>query len=850
MRDLEAYRRKRDPARTPEPFGDERGGAPARAGGAGRFVVQQHAARRLHYDLRLEVGGVLASWAVPKGPTLDPRERRLAVRTEDHPLAYADFEGVIPAGNYGAGAMIVWDTGVYRTADGSDPAAGIEAGKLDLLLTGQKLRGRFALVRTRGAAGRDWLLLRKGSPPEDGRDPVRDAPASVLSGLRVEELRDGVTRDGEVAERLRALDAPRRALDREALRPMLASTADAPFSRPGWLFEVKYDGVRTLAVKETGGAVRLLARTGGDRSRLYPEIARAVARLPLASFAIDGEIVALDERGRSSFERVQRRFTQTDAAAIARAQREVPVAYQAFDLLGALGCDVRGLPLARRKELLAGFVPALGVVRFSDHVEGDGQRLFEAAAAHGLEGVIAKRADSRYESGRRSKHWLKVKAPRTSPFLVAGWTRGQGSRERLGALLLAAWRDGELCYAGSAGSGLDEGTIGALLPRLESLRLPQPPCAGVPDPPPRGARWCRPEIVCEVRFSETTSAGLLRQPVFTGLRPELGAADLRPPEESAPAPRAAAPDPAPASGEPLALTRLDKIFWPVEGYTKGDLLAYYEAVWPWLAPYLRDRPLVLTRYPDGIEGKSFYQQNAPDFTPAWVGRETLDGTDFYVCNDLRSLLYVVNSGAIPLHVWSARRQHPDRPDWLVIDLDPKGAPFADVVAIARHIHALLDELGAPHFAKTSGQDGLHVLIPLGARLDHEHTRALAEVLARVVCAELPELATIARPVAARGGKVYVDWLQNGRGKLIAAPLSVRPRPGAPVSMPLAWSRVTRRLDPARYTIRSAPALLERDGDPCRDVLGAPIDVRRVLAALEARMVAAARREPAKPRRGR
>jgi bifunctional non-homologous end joining protein LigD len=837
MRDLEAYRRKRDPARTPEPFGDGRQGAAPRAGAARRFVVQQHAARRLHYDLRLEIGGALVSWAVPKGPTLDPKEKRLAVRTEDHPLEYADFEGVIPAGNYGAGAMIVWDTGVYRCLDGATPEAGLAAGKLDLLLEGQKLRGRFALVRTRGAEGRDWLLLRKGAAPRKARDLLAELPASALSGLTVEELRSGVTRDAEVAKALRKLRAPERALGRDALRPMLAATADAPFSRAGWLFELKYDGVRTLARKD-GGEVKLFARTGGDRSRLYPEIARAVARLPLARFAIDGEIVAPDADGRSSFERVQQRFTQRDPAAIARALAEVPVVYQVFDLLGALGCDTRGLPLARRKELLARFVPALGVVRFSDHVEGDGRRLFEAAAEHGLEGVVAKRADSRYESGRRSKSWQKLKVPRAAPLAVVGWTAGKGSRARLGALLLAWQRSGRWRYAGSAGSGLGEKTIDALLPRLEALRVAKPPCAGVPDPPPRGARWARPEIVCEVRFTEVTSAGLLRHPVFAGLKSDVPLEACRAPGARAEA--AADPDPPAekareAPPEKLALTRLEKVFWPVEGYTKGDLLAYYEAVWPWLAPYLHDRPVVLTRYPDGIEGKSFYQKNAPEFTPAWVQRKEIEGTDYFLCNDLRSLLYVVNSGAIPLHVWSARWQKLERPDWLILDLDPKGAPFEHVVRIARHVHGLLAELGAPHFAKTSGQDGLHVLVPLGARLDHEHAKALAEVLARVVCAELPEIATIARPLAARGGKVYVDWLQNGRGKLIAAPLSVRPRPGAPVSMPLPWEKVTRRLDPARFTIRSAPALLRRGGDPCREVLSTAIDVPRVLAALGARL---------------
>jgi bifunctional non-homologous end joining protein LigD len=840
MRDLKDYRAKRDPARTPEPFGDEPSSPGPRAGAPRRFVVQQHAARRLHHDLRLEIDGVLVSWAVPKGPTLDPRERRLAVRTEDHPLEYAQFEGVIPEGNYGAGAMIVWDEGTYRTVDGSAPAAGLEAGKLDLAFEGHKLRGRFALVRTRGASGKDWLLLRKGTAPADGGDVVREQPASVLSGLTVEEVRAGTTRDAELEAELRRLRAPQRALDRDALRPMLATAGDAPFSRAGWLFELKYDGVRIVAVKD-GGAVRLLARSGGDRAQLYPEVARAVGRLPLSRFAIDGEIAALDARGRSSFERIAHRFTQNDLAAIARAEVEVPVVYYAFDLLGAQGFDTRGLALEQRKQLLARFVPRAGVVTFVDHVTGHGERLFAAAVAHELEGVIAKRADSRYESGRRSRSWLKLKAPRTATLAIAGWRAGRGSRARMGALLLAWRRGDEWVYAGSVGSGLDEATIDTVLPRLEASRLAKAPCVGVPDPPPGGARWARPELACEVRFTELTSAGLLRQPVFVGLRAELRVEDCGPLAPLA-GPRSAvapppAPDPAAAPTPEPKLTRLDKVFWPGEGYTKGDLLAYYEAVWPWLAPYLRDRPVVLTRYPDGIEGKSFFQKNAPDFTPAWVQRVRIDDTDYFLCNDLRTLLYVINSGAIPLHVWSARARSIERPDWLVLDLDPKGAPFADVVRLARHIHALLDELGAPNFAKSSGQDGLHVLVPLGAGLDHAHARALAEVLARVVCAELPEIATVVRPVAARGGKVYVDFLQNGRGKLIAGPLSVRPRAGAPVSMPLAWSRVTRRLDPARFTLRTVPGLLRRGGDPCASVLTGRIEVARVLAALEARLAA-------------
>ncbi len=840
MRDLRRYREKREPGRTPEPFGEERA-APLLSASAPRdFVVQQHAARQLHFDLRLEIEGALVSWAVPKGPSLDPRERRLAVRTEDHPLEYADFEGVIPAGNYGAGAMIVWDRGIWQTADGSSPAEGLERGKLDLLLAGHKLRGRFALVRTRAEGGRSWLLLRKGArPPGDEPDLVQAAPASVLSGLTVAELRLGVSRDGELREELRRLRAPRFEGDPRRLRPMLAAGGGEPFSRAGWLFELKYDGVRVLASKPARGGVWIQARGGADRTATWPEVARALAHLPASDFLLDGEIAALDERGRSSFERLQRRFTQTDPAAVDRLRREVPVVLYAFDLLAALGRDLRGLPLARRKELLARLAPRLGVVRFADHVEGDGEALFAAAREHGLEGVVAKDASSRYEAGRRSPRWRKLKVPRQAALAIVGFVPGGGSARGLGSLLLAWRRGGALVYAGSVGSGLDAATAEGLRPRLLAAPAPEPPCAGLPEPLPRGAVLAEPELVCEVRFTEVTSAGLLRQPVFLGLRGDRRAADCLAPEAPGPArdeaPAAAAAPPGAAAPAGLALTRLGKVFWPVEGYTKGDLLAYYEAVWPWLAPYLRDRPLVLARYPDGIEGKSFYQKNAPEFTPDWALRESIDGTDYFLCNDLRTLLYVVNSGAIPLHVWSARRGALDRPDWLVLDLDPKEAPFPKVVRVARQLHGLLEALSAPHFVKTSGQDGLHVLLPLGGRLDHGEARQLAEALARVVCAEEPELATIARPLAARGQRVYIDTLQNGRGKLIAAPLSARPRPGAPVSMPLSWRQVTARLAPGRFTIRTALRELRRRGDPLRGVLGEPVDVEALLAALLRRL---------------
>lgn len=848
MSDLRTYRQKRDPTRTPEPFGGNEDPIPAPRGPLG-FVVQQHGARRLHWDLRLEIDGVLASWAIPRGPSLDPTDRRLAVRTEDHPMEYADFEGVIPAGNYGAGAMIVWDRGRYEIVDGQSPSEGLASGKIDLLLAGEKLRGRFALVRTKGEDGKQWLLLYKGRASEDG--PIIEvAPASVLSGLTVEELDAGVRRDDDVLALATAAGAPKRPLDVSRLRPMLAKSATQPFSDPDWIFELKYDGARVLAGRKRE-AVRLVARSGRDVTEIYPEITRAIAHLPLSDFVLDGEVAALADDGRTSFERLQRRFTLSDRAAVARAVVEVPVVLYAFDLLAAAGHDLRELPLLARKDVLASFVPSRGVVRLADFVVGEGKALYEVASEHELEGIVAKRSRSPYETGARSDAWKKVKRPRTGRLVIVGYLPGRGTRESLGSLLLAGERGGELVYAGNVGSGLRDDELATLREALDASRTVEPDFRGAPDPPVKGTVYARPERVCEVRFTEVTSAGLLRQPVFLRLLEDVspescplpGASSARPEPEAtatAAAEPASAPAPPPSrerrgGDAPFQLTRTDKVFWPDDGYTKGDLLAYYEAVWPWLGPHLRDRPVVLTRYPDGIAGKSFFQKNAPDYAPDWARHVEIEDTDYFVCNELRTLLYVINSGAIPLHVWSARLDALDRPDWLILDLDPKDAPFEHVVRIARHAHELLTELGARHYVKTSGQAGLHVVLPLDGTIDHGDARDVAGVLARVIAADLPDISTIARPIASRGERVYLDYLQNGRGKLIVAPFSVRPRPGAPISMPIEWSKVTKKLDPGKFTIRTAVAELKRRGDPLRGVLDDPVDVESLLGALVERL---------------
>ncbi|MEO8605015.1 MAG: DNA ligase D [bacterium] len=868
-RSLDPYRRKRQPGRTPEPFS----AAPSRRTTAGgqRFVVQQHAARRLHWDLRLEIGGVLVSWAVPRGPSVDPKERRLAVQTEDHPLDYAGFEGLIPSGNYGAGAMIVWDAGHYRSVDGVEPADGLVAGKLDLELIGHKLRGRWALVRTKGTDGKQWLFFKKADAASGGAEPVDAQPQSVLSGLTVVELRDGVRRDAELAKLAVAAGAPRAALPANALTPMLADTTLKPFTRAGWLFELKYDGIRLLIARRDGGAPRLLARSGRDVTATFPDIAAAAARLPADDFVIDGELIALDERGTGSFERLQQRLGLTNAWDVERAAAAVPVQVFAFDLLAAAGHDLRTLPLTTRKQILRRLVAAQGVIRFADHIETEGAAFFDAAAAHDVEGIVAKRADSPYRSGKRSTDWQKIKRPRTADFPLVGYLPGKGSRSELGALMLA-WRRGDgLVHAGNVGSGLSEARVDALLPTLRQLTRPTPAFAPSADPLPRNAVFVEPRLVARVRYTEVTEKGMLRQPVLlevseaddadVAATPPTADADISPVttkksarpkrqtaaahglenDVAAPASRPDAERATQAAPPRFTPSNVAKIFWPADGYTKGDLLAYYDAIWPTIAPYLRDRPVVLTRYPDGIDGKSFFQKHVPDFIPDWVPTVRVADTEYFLCNEKDALLYVVNLGCIPLHVWSARHQTIEYADWAILDLDPKGAPWADVLAVARRIHALLEPLDVPHFLKTSGQDGLHVLIPLGAVLTHDEAKAFAELLARLVVADLPDIATVARPIGSRGGKVYVDFLQNGSGKLIAAPYSVRPRRGAPVSTPLTWRELTSRLDPARYTIRTVPPRVAKLGDPLLPVFERGADVVAVLSQLQSRIAKTSRK---------
>ena len=860
---LAAYRAKRSPDRTTEPFGPV---SPV----VGRlFVVHKHAARQLHFDLRLEMDGVLRSWAVPKGPSYDMNDKRLAVKVEDHPLEYGDFEGVIPKGNYGAGGVIIWDRGEWVPLE--DWREGLEKGKLLFELKGYKLHGKWTLVKIKKSE-RDWLLIKE----RDGyvKTPGDQFPEeSVLSGLTVEQVKAGVTPETRLRHAVEEAGAVRQRVDATTLQPMLAEPADEAFTRDGWLFELKLDGYRLIASKSHGEAL-LLTRNGNDYTAVFPEIARAIKALPVDSCILDGEVVVLDPQGIPRFSMLQQRGRLQSPIDVKRAAVELPATYYAFDLLALDDLDLRAVPLLKRKELLAEGVPKLGPVRYLDHIEREGAAFLKQVAALGLEGIIAKKADAPYRSGR-TEQWLKIKKEREGDFVIVGFTAPKGSRAHLGALQLGDYVDGALVYAGRVGTGFDEQMLNDLGRELAPLVRERAPCRGpivgtvVTDvvPEAKTTTWVEPELVCQVRFREWTPDGLLRHATFQRIRTDKSPRDcLRQiPREEAPEPSVhperivgSAIDVAPGTGARASSVReaesavrqgaqksfnfsnLNKIYWPVEKYTKGDLVEYYRTIASWMLPYLRSRPVVLTRYPDGIDGKMFYQKDAPEFAPEWIrtvkiwSEETQREIRYFVCDDEQSLLYIANLGSIPLHIWASRVGSLEQPDWCVIDLDPKEAPFRDVIRTAQVLHGLCETIGLPNYVKTTGKTGLHILLPLGRQCTYAQSRTLGELLARVVLQEIGDVATIVRHVTKRGDKVYLDYLQNRHGQTIVAPFSVRPLPGATVSMPLRWSEVEDGLDPRAFTIRNAVERMERvTADPCVEVLDEKPDLQQVLQRLAA-----------------
>ncbi len=758
---LREYRRKRDPVRTPEPFGSRR------RGDQPIFVVQRHQARRLHYDFRLERDGALASWAVPKGVPLESGAQHLAVHVEDHPLDYADFAGEIPKGEYGAGTVEIWDRGTYELLEEK------KDGGLTVRLHGTRLEGTWALVPAKLSGDpKNWLLVRK----REGQQPQRAVYAPMLATL-VEDVPTGA----------------------------------------GWLFEVKWDGYRALAYVR-GGEVALVSRRGNDLTERFDRVAKAIGRATRSpDCVLDGEVCALDAHGRSSFSAMQQDEPGT------------PLVYYVFDVLEIDGKPLLDLPLGERRSRLQELVEqAPATVRISEAFD-DGEALLAAAREQGLEGVIAKRADSRYAAGKRTRDWLKIKTHGRQEFVIAGYTRGKGRRAAsFGSLVLGTRRNGELAYVGNVGTGFNEAEIEKLLRKLRPLERATPPFREAPKMPRvrRGdVVWVAPELVAEIEFAEWTHDGHLRAPSYVGLRedkpPEEVRAEL--PLSSEDGRAAPIESEVRARGRTVKLTNLDKLFWPEEGITKGDLLAYYRAVAPVLVPHLRDRPFTMKRYPDGWRGEHFFQKDAPQHMPDWIKTVPYHATtretprrkrwiNVPLVNDELALLWMVNMGCIDLNVWYSRIDKPERPDFVLFDLDPSpDVGFAETIEVAVLLRGVLDALELVSFPKTSGSRGIHILVPIARRHTYDETREFAEIVAGALARSHRGLVTTEWSKAKRRG-VLIDANQNGEGKTIASVYSVRPRDGAPVSTPLRWDEVTPDLDPLAFTMDTVLARVERDGD--------------------------------------
>lgn len=918
--DLDAllrYRQKRDFSRTPEP----EAGAPAGAGDL-TFVVQQHRATRMHWDFRLEVDGVLVSWAVPKGPSLNPKDRRMAAHVEDHPFDYGGFEGVIPKGNYGAGEVIVWDRGTYspdedgvfswgdKDRGSARMLAEIDAGKVSFTLRGQKLRGSWTLVRTRDPKA--WLLIKHRDEHASTRDVLED-DASVVSGLTIKDLQEGRMPSMAAGSGSAPHPAAKKAPfpDARRMRPMLLTLVDRAFSKPGWLFEPKLDGVRTLAFVRDG-KVDLRTRRGNAANTQYPEVVEALEAQPVGSAVFDGEIVATDEAGVPDFQEIQSRINLSRPAEVARAAESTPVYYYAFDIVYLDGYDLSAVPLAERKTLLRRTFETSSHAQVVEYVRDDGEAMHEASRGLGFEGIVAKRADSAYEPDTRSKQWLKVKDVCEQEFVVGGYTEGEGSRDKTFGGLLVGYYDGaELRYASSVGSGFDDKALASISKQLRDIRVETPPFVNPPTvvggrwSGGKAARclWVKPELVAQVKFASWTRDGNLRAPVFLGLRSDIDPKSVRREEPRAAAAEVAASAPARdattvesmaasvveqldrASKDDLVLevgdarlklTNLSKVFWPEHAgkpaRTKRDLIRYYASVAPFVLPHLRDRPLTLTRYPNGIDGKSFYQKHWPQAFPKdfhvervalYSAHNDADG-DYILCNNFETLMWLAQLADIELHAWMARvNPEPDArtipttfagseenidasvlnyPDYMVFDLDPyiyagtekKGEEpvlnkraFEKTREIAFSLKELLQQLRLSSFVKTTGKTGLHIYVPVLRQYTYDEIRAASEVVGRYMMQMHPDDITMEWAVVKRTGKIFFDHNQNTRGKTLAAQYSLRPSPGAGVSAPVTWDELA-RVYPTDFDIDSMPARLAKVGDLWSDILTSKQDLRALI----------------------
>ncbi len=886
---LSTYKKKRSFTKTPEPRGGKS------AGNELRFVIQKHDARNLHYDFRLEMKGVLKSWALPKGPSIDPAVKRLAMMVEDHPYDYRSFEGIIPKGQYGGGTVIVWDEGTYTPAEANfDDKAQMEKhllhnlhkGKIVFTLNGQKLKGNYALVASSSRGDNSWLLMKLKDKYAKTND-ITKKDKSVLSGKTIKQVEkdpgnvwqsnrnnknNGVEKKAATQKKVVNKTTKKAATETIGkkvkmpvnLQPMLATLVDKPFDVQGWSYEVKWDGYRAIAYLKNGN-VQISSRNNKSFNEKFYPIYSALQELNINAI-LDGEIVVVNEEGLSNFGHLQNWRSEADGE----------LKYYVFDLLWLNGHSVMELPLHERREKLKEIMPEHQLIHISQTFQSTGTEFFKVASQMKLEGIMAKKEDSLYTPGVRTKEWLKIKVSQRHEVVIGGYTQNEGSPKAFSALLVGVFEGSKLRYTGKIGTGFSDQLQKKMMDQFKKVVTNKNPFDIEPDvnkpsrfrpnPPKATVTWLKPQLVCEVSYSEVTSDGVMRHPSFEGMREDKNARDVKA-EKAKPVADIVKKKQSilhkekilkatngkelktlvnpsekqqvkKINGKELTFTNLHKIYWPKEKITKGDMINYYYQVAPFMLPFLKDRPQSLNRHPNGINGDSFYQKNIAGKFPSWIATHnykntTKEGTKkFFVCTDEAHLLYMANLGCIEMNPWHSRVTSPDNPDWCVIDLDPDTNPFEQVIEAANTIHEILKSIDVPCYPKTSGSTGIHIYIPLGAKYDYEQSKMLAQLVVTLAHRELEKFTSLERTPAKRKGKIYLDFLQNRSIQTIAAPFSLRPKPGAPVSMPLAWEEVRPGLKIGDFTIYNTVKQLKERAELFSPVLGKGIDMKSVIKKMQ------------------